>query len=134
MRDGRTRKHTRDAGSAGRQGFLARNQVRLVLVSGAAVGQVFRLDRDRVVLGRGPGVDLAFVDPEMSRHHAALEISGDGLRIRDLGSTNGVALNGKRIQVADVKHGDRLVIGAQEFQLLIEEREEPNTYHLSSEY
>lgn len=133
MRDGRTRKHVRDAGSAGNQGFLARHHVRLVLLSGAAVGQVFTLDRDRVVLGRGPGVDLAFVDPEMSRQHAAIEISGQGLRIRDLGSTNGILLNDKRVQTSDIKHGDRFVIGAQQLQLLVEEREEPDTYELSAE-
>ena len=134
MRDGRTRKHTRDTKIGGLQEFLEGNEARIVVVSGPAAGQDFILDRDQVTLGRGPGVDLVFVDPEMSKRHAVIEFSGDGFRIRDLGSTNGIVLNGKRVQAGDVKHGDRFEIGSQGFQFVIEEREAtPDTYELSTE-
>ena len=79
-------------------------------------------------------MDLTFVDPEMSRQHAVIEYSGERFQIRDLGSTNGIVLNGKRVQAGDIKHGDRFEIGSQGFQFVIEKRETtPNTYELSPE-
>lgn len=114
------------------QEFLADNEAKIVVVSGGTLGQSFALDRDRVTLGRGPGVDLVFADPEMSRQHAVIEFSGGRFQIRDLGSTNGITLNGKRVQAGDIQHGDRFEIGSQGFQLVIEEREQtPNTYELT---
>ncbi len=134
MRDGRTRKHNRDARTLGIKEFLESNEARIVVVAGPALGQSFTVDRDRVTLGRGPGVDLVFVDPEMSRQHAVIEYTSEGFRIRDLGSTNGIFLNGRQVQVGDVKHGDRFEIGSQAFRFVIEEREPtPNTYELSTE-
>ena len=74
--------HTRAMGTAGSaiaDWFLSRNQVRIVIVAGGAVGNEFELGSDRVVLGRGPdGVDLAFDDDAMSRQHAALLVGEDG--------------------------------------------------------
>jgi pSer/pThr/pTyr-binding forkhead associated (FHA) protein len=78
-------------------------------------------------------VDKAFDDPAMSRQHAAIEFCGTGLRIRDLGSTNGTLLNGTAVQSAELCHGDRFEIGGRHFLLAIEEREhEPDAYELKS--
>jgi pSer/pThr/pTyr-binding forkhead associated (FHA) protein len=65
----------------------------------------------------------------MSSAHAALEFAGGGFRIRDLGSTNGVLLNGGEVEVGDLKNGDRFQLGRHRFQFLLEKRRrEPKTY------
>jgi pSer/pThr/pTyr-binding forkhead associated (FHA) protein len=80
---------------------------------------------------RGPSVDLAFDDPAMSRQHVAIEYADEQFRVRDLGSTNGVLLNGEPVQVGEIDDGDRIEIGSHEFQLVVEVREpEPETYEL----
>jgi pSer/pThr/pTyr-binding forkhead associated (FHA) protein len=133
MRDGKTRKHRSAAGAPRMQEFLDHYVAKVMLVSGPDAGAGFAIDRERVIVGRGPGVDRAFDDPAMSRQHAAIEFSGTGFRIRDLGSTNGTVVNGAAVQTAELRHGDRFEIGGRVFALAVEERElEPDAYELKS--
>ena len=82
-------------------------------------------------LGRGDEATWKFPDDTMSKEHAALEVTGDRIRLRDLGSMNGIKLNGAETKVADLKNGDRFQLGKLVFQLVIEERRrEPRTYVL----
>jgi pSer/pThr/pTyr-binding forkhead associated (FHA) protein len=120
MRDGLTRKLEVKAPTKSKPGFLTTHRVTLVIVNGPAAGQEFSVEQERVVIGRGPGVDLAFDDVSMSREHAALELAGEGYRVRDMASTNGVVVNGSRQLVADLKHGDTIVLGEHSFKLLVE--------------
>ena len=93
------------------------------------------LDQPVLRLGRGPGADLAFDDPELSRVHAVLEITHGGYQVRDLGSATGTRLNGRPVlQPTSLRDGDRLSLGAQELELAIAprsdaglERAEPRT-------
>jgi pSer/pThr/pTyr-binding forkhead associated (FHA) protein len=94
MRDGHTVKRATPGGPGGLAGFLERYEATLVVVRGKRAGKEHPLDRDKLVLGRGPGVDLAFEDDEMSSQHAAVEFAGEGFRVSDLGSTNGLFVNG----------------------------------------
>lgn len=133
MRDGRTRKHVKPR-AGGIEQYLAAHVVKLVVVSGSGMGRSFTIDRECITVGRGPGVDLVFDNPEMSRQHAAIEFSGGCFRIRDLGSTNGIVLNGRPTQAGDIKHGYRFEIGSQGFQFVVEKRDaEPDTYELTGE-
>jgi pSer/pThr/pTyr-binding forkhead associated (FHA) protein len=134
MRDGLTRKRRSRAGSRKARNFLQRCRTTLVLVNTPAAGAEYHIDRERVIVGRGPGVDIAFDDPDMSRQHASIEISDEGPLIRDLGSTNGLRLNGGPVQSAELEHGDRLEIGGLKFQLVVEERlEEPEVFEITAE-
>ena len=63
-------------------------------------------------IGRGWGCDLRVRDPSVSREHAELAVRGGVCRIRDMHSLNGTAVNGRRVTVADVRHGDVLTLGA----------------------
>jgi pSer/pThr/pTyr-binding forkhead associated (FHA) protein len=129
MRDGRTRKVTVPAKTDGAEAFLARHRVTLVVLAGDAAGTEYELSRARTILGRGPGVDIAIADSTMSRQHAAFEIATDGVHARDLGSTNGIRVNGESVDATSLAHGDRLEIGGQQLRFLLEERErEPRTY------
>jgi pSer/pThr/pTyr-binding forkhead associated (FHA) protein len=102
------------------EGFLERFDATLVVERGAIAGDEHLLDREKLVLGRGPGVDLRFEDSEMSAQHAAIEFTGAGFRIADLGSTNGTRVNGAPVQARDLEAGDRLEIGQHVLRLRIE--------------
>jgi pSer/pThr/pTyr-binding forkhead associated (FHA) protein len=130
MRDGHTLKHpARSGAGGGLADFLARYEPVLVVVRGAVAGEEHALDREKLVLGRGPDVDLAFHDDEMSAHHAAIEFTGEAFRICDLGSTNGTFVNGKPVQARELASGDRIELGRHLFQLRLEERErQPRVY------
>ena len=134
MRDGKTRRLAKTRAHGDLETFLAGHAVKLVAVSGRNLGAELVLRGEVSTLGRGPGVDFALDDPSMSRQHAAIEYAGNEFRIRDLGSTNGVLLNGRPVQVNELRHGDRIEVGSQEFQFLIEAQEDgPDVYELTSE-
>lgn len=101
----------------------------LVVLRGAAQGMEFPLERERVVLGRGPGVDLAFEDAALSRLHVAFEFRKDAFELLDLGSTNGTRVNGAPFQRGELKHGDRIEVGEHQLQYVLEARERrPKTH------
>ena len=131
MKEGHTRKL--DRGDVAKGLFLVRFRATLVVVEGNAVGSEFSLDAPSATLGRGPGVDITLVDDAMSRTHAALEAGRDGFRVRDMGSTNGILVNGHPVTAADLKHGDRIQVGEHVLQYVVEERERVGTYDLSGE-
>ncbi len=134
MRDGRTRKLAAGERQPEFTRFLAEFRAVVAVLEGGAVGSEFEIEKPRTTLGRGPGVDLAFPDPAMSKQHACLEWAGGGLRLGDLGSTNGVRVNGALTVVTELKHGDRFQLGEHVFQLVVERRrKEPRTYVLPDE-
>jgi len=70
-------------------------------------------------VGRNASCQLSLDDPLVSRRHALLVVSGDSVTVRDLGSRNGVLVNGAKIEgVVTVGDGDRILIGAQEMTLV----------------
>lgn len=124
MRDGLTRKRPSRSGGGDATSFLRRYRTTLVLVNTSSAGAEYRVDRERMIVGRGPSVDVAFDDPDMSRQHASIEFTDEGPRIRDLGSTNGLLLNGNLVQSAELENGDQLEIGRLRFRIVIDERNE----------
>lgn len=124
MRDGRTRKlRSKKITANDIRDFLSRYSATVVVLSGPAAGQEIALDRERTILGRGPGVDVEFDDETMSRQHAAIEYANSRFRIRDLGSTNGMKVNDSVVQAGDLEHGDQFTLGALRFQFVIDEAE-----------
>jgi len=66
-------------------------------------------------IGRSRDCDVVLEDPGISRRHAQLRPAGDGFAIQDLGSTNGVLVNGEALQGARPLHsGDRIELGSTE--------------------
>jgi hypothetical protein len=78
-----------------------------------------------IVIGRGSDADLRINDPGISRQHAqiALSIGDEGtiVAIRDLGSTNGVILNGKRVEQARVLDRSQIQLGNTSIVIRISE-------------
>ena len=64
------------------------------------------------VIGRSRDCDIVLSDQNVSRRHAEIRPSGGSWIVRDLGSTNGVKVNGRRIQGAQsLKRGDTIELG-----------------------
>ncbi|HEU6449892.1 MAG TPA: adenylate/guanylate cyclase domain-containing protein [Gemmatimonadaceae bacterium] len=85
---------------------------------GAAGGMEFALREGGVfVVGRAAGCDIVLLDPTVSRRHAELGCRKDEVAVRDLGSANGVFVNGERVEEAVVHEGDEVGFGAVAFRL-----------------
>jgi len=67
-----------------------------------------------VVLGRSRDCDLQLTDANVSRRHAELRQEGASYWIVDLGSTNGMEVNGKRVKRAKLRAGDTITPGSTE--------------------
>lgn len=65
-----------------------------------------------ITIGRHTDNDIVVADAKASRYHAVIERAGSGLRVRDLKSSNGTALNGRRIKQESLSPGDVIMIGA----------------------
>jgi len=63
------------------------------------------------VIGRSREADVVVDDPNVSRRHAQVRREGDAWVMRDMGSTNGVKVNGRRVEEAVLAPGDELTIG-----------------------
>jgi pSer/pThr/pTyr-binding forkhead associated (FHA) protein len=66
------------------------------------------------VIGRSRDADVVVDDPNVSRRHAEVRPSGGSWIVRDLGSTNGVKVNGRRLdpsRAQSLHRGDELEIG-----------------------
>jgi predicted component of type VI protein secretion system len=72
------------------------------------------LSGDRMVLGRSRECDIVLGDPNVSRKHAEVRWDGEGWAVMDLGSTNGIKLNGRRVDQATLQPGDRITLGLTE--------------------
>jgi hypothetical protein len=69
------------------------------------------LSGSRVVVGRSREADIVLQDPNVSRRHAELRRGDGGWQIVDLGSTNGIKVNGRRVDNQQLSAGDQITIG-----------------------
>ena len=83
--------------------------------AGPPVDEIW-VDRDKV-LGRNPeAADIVLPHPAVSRRHAELQLSRDGLAIRDLGSSNRTFVNGSEVTgLRELAEGDRIDVGPYSF-------------------
>ncbi len=71
-----------------------------------------------LVVGRDEDCAIAFEDPLVSRRHAVFRVGYDTLMVRDLGSKNGVKVNGRRITVeTPLRMNDVVTIGSEQFEV-----------------
>ncbi len=91
-------------------GELRQRSWKLSVVSGPDAGKTLDLT-ETVVVGSGIEADLQLSDGTVSRLHVQLEPQADGVRVKDLGSTNGTLMGGARIGEALVEHHGTLSMG-----------------------
>ena len=72
----------------------------------------YPLSRPVTRIGRGTDSDLRIEDPGISRNHAELRREGGDVTVVDLGSTNGVVVNGRRVQQARLADGASIQLGS----------------------
>lgn len=93
----------------------------LVGLSENTSGQRFALDREEILIGRGTGCHIQLKDPKVSRKHAKIKIQTGQLTIEDLDSTQGVLINGERVDECQLKDGDRVQLGDTQLQVEFEQ-------------
>jgi hypothetical protein len=69
------------------------------------------LSGNRVVIGRSREADIVLQDPNVSRRHAEVRREDGAWQIVDLGSTNGIKVNGRRVDHQPLRPGDQVTIG-----------------------
>jgi predicted component of type VI protein secretion system len=74
-------------------------------------GPVVLLQRPVYLVGRHPECDLQLDGPKISRRHCCFALAYDRLIVRDLGSRNGVRVNGREIVETQLFRGDEVAIG-----------------------
>jgi transcriptional regulator with AAA-type ATPase domain len=70
-----------------------------------------KITRETKVLGRDESCDTVLCGSQTSRHHAEVRLQGSDATIRDLGSRNGVAVNGAKVAVSPLRSGDVIRLG-----------------------
>jgi len=80
------------------------------------------LQRPVLLVGRHPECDWRLNTPKISRRHCCFALANDRVILRDLGSRNGVRVNGREIDETQLHRGDEVAIGP----LLFRVEEDPN--------
>jgi pSer/pThr/pTyr-binding forkhead associated (FHA) protein len=82
--------------------------------SPAARGEetAYFLTRPTVIIGRSADCDITLDDPGVSRRHAEVRSDNDRIEILDLGSTNGIQVNGDQVTRRELFNGDRIELGS----------------------
>src|SRR5262245_50297826 len=80
-------------------------------------GSNILLDKPILLLGRHPECDIQLNSRKVSRRHCCIAQVSNYLVVRDLGSTNGVRINGVRVLEGKLKAGDELTVGNFRYQL-----------------
>ena len=83
-----------------------------------AGAMTFRLaDRSVKTIGRSTGAEFKLDRPLVSRLHCQVTAADESVHVKDLDSTNGTFVNGKRIRTAELKDGDTLRVGRVELRV-----------------
>ena len=77
-------------------------------------GKAYDIRKPSMVIGRSKESDIRVSDPNVSRRHAEIRQEGSTYWIVDLGSTNGISVNGRNLKRSKLDDGDRITIGSTE--------------------
>jgi pSer/pThr/pTyr-binding forkhead associated (FHA) protein len=87
----------------------------LVVERGPRTGMTFILKEGNTTVGRHPESDIFLNDVTVSRHHCRFVTNGDSLTVEDSGSTNGTYVNDERVDSAELRAGDEVLVGRFHF-------------------
>jgi len=85
----------------------------LEVEEGERAGERFPVEGDRVTIGRKAEHTIVFRDARVSGSHAEIALAGDHYLLRDLGSTNGTFLEGRKVEEVVLSPGDRITVGGE---------------------
>ena len=110
---GHTMVYTPDKAAPPPKDFMAERRGRgFVIVD----GKRNVLAGERLTVGRSRECEVVVDDPNVSRQHAELRKTIEGWMVVDLGSTNGVKVNGKRVKEEVLRPGDKITLGLVELE------------------
>src|ERR1043165_5851398 len=89
-----------------------RDRAYLVVLAGASVGEMYKVEGDKTVIGRGQKAQIRLFDDGISREHAQIVIEGNQIVLQDLGSTNGTFCNGLKVDRRELVDGDKILVGS----------------------
>jgi len=93
-------------------GGVKRDRAYLVVLAGASVGEMYKVEGDKTVIGRGQKAQVRLLDDGISREHAQVVIEGNKIFLEDLGSTNGTFCNGLKVDRRELCDGDKILVGS----------------------
>ncbi len=95
-------------------------KVALKVVGGTRTGQTVPISIPQFMIGRADDCHLKPRSELISRYHCAILTDDGYVAVRDLGSKNGVYVNGQRVSIEqELKNGDQLAIGPLEFEVVL---------------
>jgi hypothetical protein len=80
-------------------------------------GANIALDKPILLIGRHQECDIQIPSRKISRRHCCIALITDHLVVRDLGSTNGIRINGIKVVEGNLQPNDELTIGNMRYQL-----------------
>ena len=83
----------------------------------ASDGRTFTIGESPLIIGRSPQAGVIINDSNVSRQHAEVWRTAEGVAIRDLRSTNGTFVNGHRIDAVSLSPRDDVAVGALHFRI-----------------
>jgi diguanylate cyclase (GGDEF)-like protein len=90
-----------------------RDRAYLVVLAGASVGEMYKIESEKTVIGRGQKANIRLLDDGISREHAQLVVLKDRIVLQDLGSTNGTYCNGLKVEGnKELVDGDKILVGS----------------------
>ncbi len=84
----------------------------ILFLSGPLVGKLHQLNEGETVLGRAPEDDIVINDNRISRKHISISVLKGKAILKDLNSTNGTYVNGKKVEVHTLKDGDKVQLSS----------------------
>ncbi|HEY4716007.1 MAG TPA: FHA domain-containing protein [bacterium] len=95
----------------------------LVMIEGESENKRFAMTESPIFIGRDKGMDIFMEDKSLSREHAVIFFYDGRFYIRDLKSTNGTMVNGKRIDQTSLNFRDVVQFGKVAFKFYLEQAE-----------
>jgi len=90
-----------------------RDRAYLVVLAGSSVGEMYKIEGEKTIIGRGQKAQIRLLDDGISREHAQLVIVNDRIVLQDLGSTNGTYCNGLKVEAnKELVDGDKILVGS----------------------
>jgi pSer/pThr/pTyr-binding forkhead associated (FHA) protein len=93
------------------QSAVPGEQPKLIIINGPSPGMIVSLPDGDTVLGRGDTADVQIEDVSVSREHCKVELATDYCKLLDMGSSNGVRINGIPREEHYLQHGDTIEMG-----------------------
>jgi diguanylate cyclase (GGDEF)-like protein len=89
-----------------------RDRAYLVVLAGSSVGEMYKVEGEKTIIGRGGRAQIRLLDEGISREHAQILIEGNNVVLADMGSTNGTFCNGLKVERKVLVDGDKILVGS----------------------